>query len=56
MYCKINIAFLCYRNNCIEEILDVLEIVFGRHILVELDIFCHLTESFRFPSGKAEIM
>ena len=56
MNCEINVDLFCNRYNRIEEILDVLEVLLGSHALIELDIFCHLAESLRLPSRKAEIM
>ena len=56
MHREINIEFLGFRNDCIEEILNVLKILFRGNILIELDVFSHLTESLRLPSGKAEVI
>ena len=56
MNCEIDIKLFSDRNNCIEEILDVLEVFFGRNMLIEFDVFCHLAESLRLPAGKTEII
>ena len=55
MYTEINIIFLGIRHDRVKEVSDILEVFIGRDAVIELDVLCHLRESFRFPSRKRHI-
>ena len=56
MHCEIDIELLRHGYHRIKEVLYVREKLFLGHVLIELDVLCHLAESLGLPAGKAEVV